>query len=127
MEEELAMEIDLVVAQHRPARVRVVLAGGGPDEPGIWRASQQVRPLEALEGATLVEVRPRTGFLHQIRASLASLGHPLAGDALYRGDTPDPTGARRHQLHASRLGYEEISVESPDPEDFLEVLAANRH
>jgi 23S rRNA pseudouridine1911/1915/1917 synthase len=36
-----------------------------------------------------------------VRAHLAALGHPLAGDALYGG--ADLTGLRGHFLHASQL------------------------
>lgn len=36
-----------------------------------------------LPGASLVEVEPRTGRTHQIRAHAAALGHPVMGDKLY--------------------------------------------
>jgi 23S rRNA pseudouridine1911/1915/1917 synthase len=107
---EREIELPLVVARHRPARVRVV-----PGREGAFVATQSVRPLQSLAGATLVEVRPRTGFLHQIRATLAHLGHPVAGDVAYGGDA---IAAPRQMLHAARLRFEEIEAESPDPEDF---------
>jgi 23S rRNA pseudouridine1911/1915/1917 synthase len=113
---ERELELPLAVTRHRPARVRVV-----PGRDGAWIASQRVRPLLELAGATLVEVRPRTGFLHQIRATLAHLGHPVAGDAAYGGEA---VAAPRQMLHAARLCFEEIEAESPDPDDFREVLAA---
>ena len=72
--------------------------------------------------ASLVEVRPQTGFLHQIRVALAHAGHPLLGDTIYA-----PPGvaaaAPRHLLHATRIAYEEIEAESPRPEDWLSAYA----
>jgi 23S rRNA-/tRNA-specific pseudouridylate synthase len=81
-----------------------------------WRALAQ------LGDATLVEARPATGFLHQIRASLAHLGHPVFGDAAY-GAPPSPL-AQRHLLHAAYVGYRDVEAESPDAADFAAALAA---
>jgi 23S rRNA pseudouridine1911/1915/1917 synthase len=114
------VELRLAVARHRPARVRVV----EPGEllPGARQTALSWRALEALHGATLVEVRLETGFLHQIRATFAHLGHPLLGDAAYGG--PAVVGdvhLGRQMLHASRVAFEEIAAESPDPADFAEA------
>ena len=81
---------------------------------------------------TLLEVRIVTGVMHQIRAHLAFLGHPVAGDALYGGEAAVEPGLGRHFLHARRLGFERPEggrgvVESPLPDDlarFLEGLEA---
>jgi 23S rRNA pseudouridine1911/1915/1917 synthase len=121
----IELKIGLVVAQHRPARVRVVDLPQGCETPGVWMAVQQVRPLEQFVGASLVEIRPRTGFLHQIRATLAELGHPVLGDEIY-GGARDHSWVARHQLHAAALRFEEIAATSPDPEDFAQVLARLR-
>jgi 23S rRNA-/tRNA-specific pseudouridylate synthase len=81
--------------------------------------------LERLRGATLLEVRTITGFLHQVRATFAHLGHPLAGDRNY-APAGDSTGATRHMLHAAELCFEEIRAQSPDPGDFCDALARLR-
>lgn len=116
---EARLELPMVVAQHRPARVRV--AEGGHRVVLAWRA------LEALRGATLVEVRPVTGFLHQIRAVFAHLGHPLAGDLRYgAAEAGDASQAARAMLHASLLAGAGIRAHAPDPPDFAATLARLR-
>lgn len=117
------VECALIVASHRPARVRVLTGDEQDAHPRARRTSLSVRPLERLAGATLVEVRPVQGFLHQIRATLAHLGHPIAGDRRYGDEgAQDPSAARRTLLHASRVAFEDVSAESPDPEDFRAAL-----
>jgi len=125
LSEPIEQQVGLVVAQHRPARVRVVDRPEGSEGSGVWTAVQRILPLEQFVGASLVEVRPRTGFLHQIRATLAELGHPVLGDEIY-GGARDYPWVSRHQLHAAALRFEEIDVTSSDPEDFEQVLARLR-
>ena len=111
--------LHLAVVRHRPARVGVVPHGDGRSR----RTQLAWRSLELFEEATLVEVAPRTGFLHQIRASLAHLGHPVLGDVAYGA----PEGiAPRHLLHAARVAVDDAIAESPDAEDFAAALARAR-
>ena len=110
---ELALEME--VAQKRPARVRV--APGGRSVRMVWRA------VETLADATRIEVRPATGFLHQIRAAFAHLGHPLAGDLRYGGGgDADPSGAARHLLHATRIAGGGAEAEAPFAADWRAAL-----
>lgn len=72
------------------------------------------RPLGTNGRSTLLEVELITGRPHQIRAHLASIGHPLAGDTKY-GSKPYNGYYREkysldHQLlHACRLEIPEIT------------------
>jgi 23S rRNA pseudouridine1911/1915/1917 synthase len=76
------------------------------------------RVLKRFEKFTYLEVRIGTGRTHQIRAHLASLKHPVAGDKLYGAQAAD-----RIFLHAWRIRFdspatgERITVEAPLPED----------
>jgi 23S rRNA pseudouridine1911/1915/1917 synthase len=78
---------------------------------------------------TLLEVRLVTGVMHQIRAHLAHLGHPVAGDALYGGAAARVPGLGRHFLHAARLALltawgDRVAAESPLPAELQRVLEA---
>jgi len=77
---------------------------------------------------TLLRVTITTGVMHQIRAHLAHLGHPVAGDALYGGAAAALPGLGRHFLHATRLGFDapaggREAVESPLPVELERALA----
>jgi 23S rRNA pseudouridine1911/1915/1917 synthase len=81
----------------------------------------------ALPEHTLLEVRIVTGVMHQIRAHLALLGHPVAGDLVYGGAAAVVPGLDRHFLHASALAFDRpegdrVRVESPLPGELRRVL-----
>lgn len=87
------------------------------------------RPLKHFGGTTLLEVHLITGRSHQIRAHLASIGHPIIGDPKY-GDKELNGYFRRHckitsqLLHAGRMEFADGKVvEAPLPENFSSVIA----
>lgn len=118
-------EVGLVLARHRPARVRVLSEEERRRSRGARVCVMSWRPLEHFAAATLLEVRPVTGFLHQIRAVLAQRGHPLLGDRTY-APAEVAAAAPRHMLHAAALRFEEVAAESPEPEDFRRCCAGLR-
>jgi 23S rRNA pseudouridine1911/1915/1917 synthase len=80
---------------------------------------------------TLVRAEPETGRTHQIRVHFASIGHPIAGDAVY-GRRRTSLPLERQFLHAWRLGFEhpmtgeDLAFEAPLPPDLASVLATLR-
>jgi 23S rRNA pseudouridine1911/1915/1917 synthase len=93
-------------------------------------ASTSFRVVEELPGFTLVEAKLHTGRTHQIRVHLAAIGHPVAGDDVYRGQ--QLPGLSRQFLHAHRLSLrspsrgDTIVAESPLPRDLHRVLESLR-
>ncbi len=53
-----------------------------PDEGAEW-AETAFERVRVCDGFSVVTALPRTGRLHQIRATLLSLGYPVVGDKLY--------------------------------------------
>ena len=95
-------------------------------------AWSEYRVLRRFPNATLLEVRIGTGRTHQIRAHLASVGHPVVGDALYGAAGNSVLG--RYFLHAHRIRFrrpstgEEVEVVSPlapELEAFLAKIAVS--
>ena len=86
---------------------------------------------------TLVEVRIETGRTHQIRVHAQSLGHPVAGDALYGAPHLIPNLAPEFQLdrnflHAAKLSFthpqtnKQLDIDSPLPVELVSFLRALR-
>jgi len=95
------------------------LSAGAPG--GEWQeADTEFEAVGRYGGISEVRARPRTGRLHQIRATLCALGFPVVGDKLYGRDpgiflrfcdgsltAADRAALRmdRQALHASRLAF----------------------
>jgi 23S rRNA pseudouridine1911/1915/1917 synthase len=86
---------------------------------------------------TLVEVRIETGRTHQIRVHAQSLGHPVAGDALYGAPHLIPNLAPEFQLdrnflHAAKLSFthpqtnKQLDIDAPLPVELVSFLRALR-
>lgn len=115
----------------------VKLSGKGKD------AETRFSTLELFTRHSLVECRPLTGRMHQIRIHLASLGAAITGDELYGGKpflvssvkrnfrvkkgTEEQPLIKRMALHAFSLEFKGldgamIRQEAPYPKDFSALL-----
>jgi 23S rRNA pseudouridine1911/1915/1917 synthase len=99
------------------------------------RAVTEFRVLERFAAFTYLEARLQTGRTHQIRVHLASLGHPIAGDAVYGGRRlrPVPVPLEGVALHATALAFVHPTTDqllefvSPLPARIGQLLSHLRH
>ena len=98
-------------------------------------AVTRITGAERLRGLTLATIAIATGRTHQIRVHLASIGHPIVGDAIYGGvrrhlaaDHRGLASLERPFLHAWRLAFRHpgdgrrVEFETALPEDLQGVL-----
>ena len=121
---------------HPPEQVRI--DHPIPKKPGGERvpAVTEVRRLETFGRYALVEARPETGRLHQIRRHLKHISCPLIGDVRYgKGEHNrlfrEQYGLHRLALHASRLVLPHpdggvVDVSAPLAEDLESCLGMLR-
>ena len=106
---------------------------GGDEEPK--RIQTKYEPIATDGRFTLLKVTLLTGRSHQIRAHLASLGHPIVGDSKYGGVSKvNPSGrtVKYQLLHSYRLEFPKLAepfaylsgrvFEAPMPGYFCSVL-----
>jgi 23S rRNA pseudouridine1911/1915/1917 synthase len=75
---------------------------------------------------SLLKVMPKTGRTHQIRVHLASINHPVVGDALY-GKKTNPFNLKRLFLHAESLEFNQsngkrIKIEVGLPDELKTII-----
>jgi 23S rRNA pseudouridine1911/1915/1917 synthase len=98
-----------------------------PESPGARSARTLYRVLSKDAERSLLEVRPETGRMHQIRLQASARGHPIRGDFLYGAKIPfGPVAVsprdRMIALHARSLSflhpirYKSVHLEAPLPE-----------
>jgi len=114
-------KIDKPLARFGSGRVGVNVQHGKP-------SLTEYQVARRLPAHTLLEAHPKTGRRHQIRVHLYSIDHAIVGDRLY-GDRMIQRDYPRMMLHARRLTIrppsgEEITVETPVPQSFNDVIDA---
>jgi 23S rRNA pseudouridine1911/1915/1917 synthase len=103
-------------------------------DPHGKEAISHYQVLEALPGASLVEVRLTTGKRNQIRLQARLRGHTLVGERryVYGPESLRPIAFSRQALHAHRLSFlhpvdgRRLSFEAPFPTDLAGLLARLR-
>jgi len=122
--------IDEVIGELTRGDRRRMIAGSGARRK---RARTEYEVVELVRNFALIEARPRTGRMHQIRVHLARHGFPIVGDPDYglprvNRQAQERLGLSRPFLHAARLAFthptlgETLSFESPLPEDLTAAL-----
>ncbi len=138
--------VDAPIAHH-PRKKDRMAACESPERAREWKGRPAKTAFETLqrycyrdaEGVdhdyALLSVTITTGVRHQIRVHMAHLGHPIAGDRIYRNPkkrAADPLALERHFLHASKLTIShpetraEIVFESSLPGDLRTALDSLR-
>lgn len=141
--EKNEFEISLPIGPCPKSKVLLKMATISKEQGGL-AAHTKFRVLQRYSNFSLVECKPITGRQHQIRVHLASCGHPIVGDKLYKNEelfllfiekgqeaVQDLLPMTRQALHASGLSFKHpishqwIEILSPLPTDlknFLESL-----
>lgn len=125
-------KIDRPIARDRWHRTKMTVAANGRHALSIWKVRKR------FEKFAVLEVDIKTGRTHQIRVHLASINHPVVGDATYnegRDNTINDVDIKnairildRFFLHAEKLSFthpktgERISLNCELPTELAQFL-----
>lgn len=95
---------------------------------GSREAITEYRVLNTGDKFSLVEIKPRTGRMHQIRVHMSAIAHPIACDKVYGGkNVCCPAGVSRQLLHAQSISFSypeghKLYFEAEEPESFSSFI-----
>lgn len=113
--------IDAPIGRHPTERKKMAIVPNG--KPAVTH----YRVLQRFERYTYMEFQLETGRTHQIRVHMASIGHPLLGDAVYSSGK-SPYHLQGQTLHAMTIGFihpatrEYLEITAPLPDYFEKIL-----
>ena len=113
--------IDAPIGRHPTDRKKMAIVPNG--KPAVTH----YRVLQRFERYTYMEFQLETGRTHQIRVHMASIGHPLLGDAVYSSGK-SPYHLQGQTLHAMTIGFihpatrEYLEITAPLPDYFEKIL-----
>ena len=119
--------IDAPLGRDHRAPERRAIGGRAPRA-----AKTHFRALETVADWSLLEVTLETGRTHQIRVHLASIDHPVVGDATYGRGRSEQLELDRQFLHSQRLAFrhpftgDDLDLTSPLPPDLERALERAR-
>jgi len=117
--------VDKALGRHPVERKKMAVLADGR------RAVTHYEVLTDCGTYTHIAAQLETGRTHQIRVHMASLGHPLLGDAVY-GREKQPFKLDGQTLHAAVLGFQHpkdrryVEFSAPLPDYFAALLAKLR-
>ena len=94
-------------------------------------ALTKLNVLTCLNDRSIIEAQPYSGYTHQIRAHLRSIGHPIINDQLYGSNLSNINNehsSRRIALHSYSLIFTHpirlkiIEIIAPYPDDFYKYV-----
>lgn len=133
---EVAATLGAAFAEQRLEKHYLALVRGVPDAFGVVdnpvpkkekgervAAVSDYRRLAVAGRYSLVEVRPRTGRLHQIRRHMKHLACPLIGDVRYGKGEHNRHFRDNYSLHRLALHCHGLALEHPRSDTRLEIRA----
>ncbi len=106
----------------------------------LWEVNTDFALIKEQSGISKIYAYPHSGKIHQIRATLYSIGYPVVGDKMYgydenlflefiqTGNTKNKFSIERQALHAEQLEFihpftaKEVIIYAEEPEDMKNIF-----